>query len=46
VQVRCDAENDLARNQKALVLSWDPAREAYEVTPMDDLLPAELVPKK
>ena len=42
VQVRCDAENDLARGQKALVLAWDSAREAYEVTPMDDILPPDL----
>jgi hypothetical protein len=42
VQVRCDADNDLGRGDKALVLEWDAEREAYEVTPMSDLLPPKL----
>jgi hypothetical protein len=45
VQVRCDVDNDLGRGDKALVLSWDEKREAYEVTPMTDLLPPKLSEK-
>lgn len=39
LQVRCDHDNTLARGSQALVTDWDDAREAYEVAPMDDILP-------
>lgn len=39
IQIRCDSENELARGSQALVLSYDEGREAYEVTPVDDILP-------
>lgn len=41
VQIRCEAANSLERGDRALVLSFDEAREVYEVTPIDDLLPAD-----
>jgi len=41
VQIRCDAPNPLTRGQRALVVSYDEAREVYEVTPIDDLIPSD-----
>jgi hypothetical protein len=41
VQIRCEAANSLKRGDRALVLSFDEAREVYEVTPIDDLLPSD-----
>lgn len=41
VQVRCDGENGLTRGSQALVVSYDAEREAYEVTPLDDIVPSE-----
>jgi hypothetical protein len=35
--VRCDGDNTLRRGDKALVLSYDEGRYAYEVTPFDEL---------
>ncbi len=43
VQVRCDTENRLTRGSRALVVAYDAAREAYEVTPVDDILPSAAV---
>jgi hypothetical protein len=37
LQVRCDGDNTLRRGDKALVLSYDEGRHAYEVTPFDEL---------
>jgi hypothetical protein len=42
IQVRSDGENQLTRGAQALVLSYDEARNAYEVTPVDDLLPSQV----
>jgi hypothetical protein len=41
VQIRCDVPNSLKRGDRALVLSFDEAREVYEVTPIDDLIPID-----
>lgn len=41
VQIRCDPPNPLTRGQRALVVSYDEAREVYEVTPIDDLIPSD-----
>ncbi len=41
IRVRCDTDNRLSRGSKALVVSYDPKRDAYEVTPVDDMLPSE-----
>ncbi len=38
VQVRCDPPNELARGARALVVSYDEAREVYEVTALGDLV--------
>jgi len=45
VRVRCDADNALDRGSKALVVSYDPGRDAYEVTPIGDMLPSEAARK-
>lgn len=45
LSVRCDAENNLTRGSKALVVSYDREREVYEVTPVDDMLPSEAARK-
>lgn len=45
IRVRCDSENTLTRGSKALVVSYDPKRDAYEVTPVDDMLPSEAARK-
>ncbi len=45
VAVRCDADNNLSRGSKALVVAYDSKREVYEVTPVDDILPSEARPE-
>jgi hypothetical protein len=42
LNVVCDKANALKRGEKALILAYDAAREAYEVEPVDWLLPEEL----
>ncbi|WP_375773510.1 hypothetical protein NR798_22440 [Archangium gephyra] len=42
LNVVCDKDNQLKRGEKALILSYDAARDAYEVEPVDWLLPQEL----
>jgi hypothetical protein len=42
LNVVCDKSNALGRGQKALILGYDAARDAYEVEPVDWLLPEEL----
>jgi hypothetical protein len=42
LNVVCDKPNQLTRGEKALILSYDSARDAYEVEPVDWLLPQEL----
>lgn len=42
LNVVCDKDNQLTRGGKALILSYDAARDAYEVEPVDWLLPQEL----
>lgn len=46
VEVRCDGDNTLGRGSQALVVSYDEAREAYEVAPLDDIVPSEALAKK
>lgn len=41
VEVRCDPGNRLGRGDRALVVSYDDAREVYEVTPLQDILPSD-----
>ncbi len=41
IRVRCESENDLSRGSKALVVSYDAERDAYEVAPIGDILPSE-----
>lgn len=41
ISVRCDRENALTRGSKALVVSYDPQREVYEVTSVQDIVPSE-----
>jgi hypothetical protein len=41
VQVRCESPNTLTRGDRALVVAYDEARETFEITPIDDLLPSE-----
>jgi len=39
LQIRCDADdNAMSRGSKALIMAWDASREAFEVTPFDNLL--------
>ncbi len=45
VQVRCESPNKLGRGDRALVVSYDEAREAFEVTPIDDILSEEPGPR-
>lgn len=45
VRVRCDSANSLTRGSKALVVSYDAKRDAYEVTPIGDILPSEAARK-
>jgi hypothetical protein len=42
LNVVCDKANTLKRGEKALILAYDAARDAYEVEPVDWLLPEEL----
>jgi hypothetical protein len=42
LNVVCDKDNQLTRGEKALILAYDAARDAYEVEPVDWLLPQEL----
>jgi len=42
LNVVCDKSNALGRGGKALILGYDAARDAYEVEPVDWLLPEEL----
>lgn len=42
LNVVCDKDNQLKRGEKALLLGYDAARDAYEVEPVDWLLPQEL----
>jgi hypothetical protein len=42
LNVVCDKDNQLGRGQQALILGYDAARDAYEVEPVDWLLPEEL----
>lgn len=42
LNVVCDKDNALGRGGKALILGYDAARDAYEVEPVDWLLPEEL----
>lgn len=42
LHVVCDKDNQLKRGEKALILGYDAARDAYEVEPVDWLLPEEL----
>lgn len=41
LQVRCDGENALRRGDRALVVAFDPRKNAYEVAPVDDMLSSE-----
>lgn len=40
IPVRCDRPDALARNDKALIIDFDPARQAYLVEPAAEVLPA------
>lgn len=42
LNVVCDKDNQLKRGEQALILAYDAARDAYEVEPVDWLLPQEL----
>lgn len=42
VHIFCSKDNALKKGSKALVLDYDAARDAYEVEPVDFLLPEEL----
>lgn len=42
LNVVCDKDNQLKRGEKALILAYDATRDAYEVEPVDWLLPQEL----
>lgn len=41
IQVRCDRPGRLARGDRALIIDFDPARQAYVVEPSGDLLLAD-----
>lgn len=45
ISIRCDRENTLTRGSKALVVSYDPKREVYEVTSVKDIVPSEAASK-
>jgi hypothetical protein len=45
IPVRCDKPGKLARNDKALIIEFDPERQAYVVEPSIDMLVAEDAPK-
>lgn len=40
IRVRCDTANTLSRGSNALVVSYDAERDAYEVAPVDDMIPS------
>jgi hypothetical protein len=40
IQVRCEQRGKLARGDKALIIDFDPARQAYVVEPSADMLAA------
>lgn len=40
IPVRCDRAGALARNDRALIIDFDPERQAYLVEPAADMLPA------
>jgi hypothetical protein len=40
IPVRCDRPGALARNDRALIIEFDPARQAYLIEPAADMLPA------
>jgi len=42
LNVFCARDNPLKRGDQALILGYDPARDVYEVEPVDFLLPEEL----
>ncbi|OJH35673.1 hypothetical protein [Cystobacter ferrugineus] len=42
LNIVCDKANELKRGEKALILSYDATRDAYEVEPVDWLLPQEI----
>jgi hypothetical protein len=42
LNVFCAKENGLKRGDQALILGYDPARDVYEVEPVDWLLPEEV----
>jgi len=42
LNVFCSRENQLKRGDQALILGYDPARDVYEVEPVDFLLPEEI----
>ena len=42
LNVFCTKDNQLKRGDKALILGYDPARDVYEVEPVDWLLPEEI----
>jgi hypothetical protein len=42
LNVVCDKGNELKRGEKALILAYDATRDAYEVEPVDWLLPQEV----
>ncbi len=42
LHVFCEKANELQRGDRALILGYDPSRDAYEVEPVDWLLPEEL----
>jgi hypothetical protein len=45
IPVRCDQPGKLARNDKALIIEFDPERQAYVVEPSIDMLVAGDAPK-
>jgi hypothetical protein len=42
LNVFCSRTNELKRGDQALILAYDPARDVYEVEPVDFLLPEEV----
>ncbi len=42
LNVFCEKDNQLKRGDQALILGYDPARDVYEVEPVDWLMPEEL----
>lgn len=46
LHVRCEAPNGFERGSKALVVSFDEAREVYVVAPLHDIVPSEVTSTK